>query len=58
MPVEYRQGPIYFHAVRSNKFRKNYDEIFRKKKEVKTPQEQPSITENKQDTTTKPEDKT
>lgn len=31
MPVEYRQGPIYFHSVQSNKFRSEYDRIFGKK---------------------------
>lgn len=33
MPVESRQGPIYFHAVQNSKFRKNYDSIFRKKED-------------------------
>lgn len=31
MPIESRQGPLYFHAVQNDKYRKNFDKIFRKK---------------------------
>jgi hypothetical protein len=37
MPVEYKQGPIYFHAVQSKKFRNEYDRIFAKKVDKPAP---------------------
>ena len=36
MPVESRQGPIYFHSVQNKKYRNNWDAIFGKKPKVET----------------------
>jgi hypothetical protein len=36
MPVESRQGPIYFHSVQNKKYRKNWDAIFGKKTKDET----------------------
>ncbi len=34
MPLENRQGPIFFHSVQNKKYRKNWDAIFGKKPSV------------------------
>lgn len=36
MPVESRQGPIYFHSVQNKKYRNNWDAIFGKKSPAET----------------------
>ena len=34
MPIESRQGPIYFHAIQNDKYRSEHDRIFGKKDKV------------------------
>lgn len=40
MPVESRQGPIYFHSVQNQKFRQGWDRIFGKKDKPKAEETQ------------------
>lgn len=50
MGIESRQGPIYFHPVESEKFRSEYDRIFRSrdKNPETTPESNISAEEPKQ----------